>query len=73
MRLPLLIAGNVARIAQCASVKLPMGKWRIIFENHKDSVLSLTHGQLVQGGNHQICIISKGSETDLNIFAESVT
>lgn len=72
MRLPLLIAGNVSRILACASVRLPMGNWRVIFENHKDSVLSLTHGQVVQGGNHQVCVIQKGTETDLNIFAEKI-
>lgn len=72
MRLPLLIAGNIAKIVQCASVRLPLGKWKIIFENHKDSVLSLTHGQIVQGGNVQVCVISKGSETDLNIYAELI-
>lgn len=72
MRLPLLAAGNVQKLAQFATVRLPVGKWKIIFENHKDSVLSLTHGQIVQGGNHQLCFISKGSETDLNIFAEKV-
>lgn len=57
---------------QFATVRLPMGKWRIIFENHKDSILSLTHGQIVQGGNHQICVITKGSETNLNISAEKI-
>lgn len=72
MRLPLLIEGNVAKLVQCASVRLPMGKWKIILENHKDSVLSLTHGQIVQGGNHQVCFISKGSETNLNIYAEKI-
>lgn len=70
MKLPLLIAGNVKAMAQFATVRLPMGKWKIIFENHKDSVLSLTHGQIVQGGNLQLVFVSKGSETNLNIFAE---
>lgn len=72
MRLPLLVAGNVVKIVDCASVRLPMGNWRIIFENHKDSVLSLVHGQLIQGGNVQVCVIKRGSETDLNIFAELI-
>lgn len=72
MRLPLLVAGNVKKMAECASVRLPMGKWKIIFENHKDSILSLTHGQIVQGGNHQVCFVVKGSETELNILAEKI-
>lgn len=70
MKLPLLIAGNVKAMAQFATVRLPMGKWKILFENHKDSVLSITHGQIVQGGNLQICFITKGTEGNLNIFAE---
>lgn len=70
MRLPLLVAGNVKAMAQFATVRLPAGKWKIIFENHKDSVLSVTSGQIVQGGNLQIMFITKGSEPNLNIFAE---
>jgi hypothetical protein len=72
MRLPLLVEGNINKLVQCASVRLPLGKWRIIFENHKDSVLSLTHGQIVQGGSLQVCVIKKGSETNLSIFAEKI-
>lgn len=70
MRLPLLVAGNVRSMIQFATVRLPLGKWKIVFENHKDSVLSVTHGQIVQGGNLCIMFVTKGTEPNLNIFAE---
>jgi hypothetical protein len=39
MRLPLLIAGNVQKITNCATVRLPAGKWKIVVENQNDSIL----------------------------------
>jgi hypothetical protein len=72
MRIPLLISGNVQKIVGCASVRLPVGLWKVLLIGHKNSVLSVTNGQILQGGNHQVCFIQKGSETDLSIFAESV-
>lgn len=73
MRLPLLIEGNVKKIIdKCATVRLPAGKWKIIAENHLNSILAPAPGTVVEGGNLTMCFIEVGTETNLSIYAEKV-
>jgi hypothetical protein len=70
MRLPLLIEGNVKKIDLCATALLPSGKWKIVADNHVDSIFHPPIGAIIEGGRVFINFIIKGCETNLSIYAE---
>lgn len=75
MRLPLLVCGTPKYITQTPIILLPLGKWKIVFENHQDTITHPLMGAVIEAIRPQafaINIIEAGSETNLNIYAELI-
>jgi hypothetical protein len=70
MRLPLLIEGCPKKIDVCATALIPKGKWKIVADNHIDSIFHPPLGSIIEGGRVWINFITKGSEQNLSIYAE---
>lgn len=75
MRLPLLVCGTPKNLNGLAPVRIPPGKWKVVFENHQNTI---THP--LMGSVHEfpiptimtLQIIEAGTETNLNIYAEKI-
>lgn len=70
MRLPLLVNGTPKELASSPIVLIPAGKWKITTENLIDSVLLPCQLDLQIPTPLMIDFAHKGTETNLNIYAE---
>lgn len=80
MRIPLLVEGTPSRIGECALVRIPLGKWKIVIENWIDSVItistipSLNDVVLIEEPrNIQVTFNKKGVERNLSIYLENAS
>lgn len=82
MRLPLILGAEPKKFSNNAAVSLKIGKWKIVCENVKDTLmllhlssltdpLELKHEMLVNGpAVAKISILKPGSESYIAVFAE---
>lgn len=77
MKLPLLAAARPKSCKEGPVVPLPSGRWSIVFEHIKDTILSvLVNGEpspalLVDGPcNVQVLFSTRGNEPYINVCAE---
>lgn len=72
MRLPLLVCGTPSIIIACPIILIPAGKWKIITENLVDSVLLPAELDFKVASIFCLQFVHKGTETNLNIYAEKI-
>ena len=75
MRIPILINGTPSLIRDLPVIRLDKGNWKVVVENHIDSVLHPVPNvpiHLAVPTNFQLNFITKGTERNLNIYCEKI-
>lgn len=81
MKIPLLVESSPSRIGQCALVRIPKGKWRLVLENWIDSEITIStlppfeYNNIIleEPRNIQVTFHKKGQERNLSIYLEEIS